>query len=138
MIYVTGDCHGDFHRFAGRNAPALQGLTKQDYVIICGDFGGVWEQTETSAELPVMIFLVGFSIQTRRIIADAVNFSTGIMCLIGSSICLGGSGSCRMKRSCRRGWIGWLRSITMWMRSLHIAVRRRCRQSLAWTMYRIG
>ena len=43
MIYVTGDTHGliDFDkltRFAGEHKE----LTRKDYVIICGDFGGVW------------------------------------------------------------------------------------------------
>lgn len=41
MVYVTGDTHGDFDRivwFAQEN----NDLTKDDYLIICGDFGGVW------------------------------------------------------------------------------------------------
>ena len=38
MIYITGDCHGDFSRFDNLN------LTKDDYVIICGDFGGIWHE----------------------------------------------------------------------------------------------
>ncbi len=39
MIYVTGDCHGDFSRFEKER---YSNLTKNDYVIICGDFGGIW------------------------------------------------------------------------------------------------
>lgn len=41
-IFLTGDTHGDFSRFRKGNYAALDNLTKEDYVIICGDFGGVW------------------------------------------------------------------------------------------------
>jgi len=43
MIYVTGDIHGDISRFYTRNFPEKKGLTKSDYLIICGDFGLVWD-----------------------------------------------------------------------------------------------
>ena len=39
MIYITGDCHGDFRRFNKRNFPEQKKMTKDDYVIVCGDFG---------------------------------------------------------------------------------------------------
>ncbi|MBR3515371.1 MAG: metallophosphoesterase [Lachnospiraceae bacterium] len=42
MIYVTGDTHGDFRRFNKENFPEQKEMTKEDYVIICGDFGGIW------------------------------------------------------------------------------------------------
>ena len=42
MIYITGDCHSDFTRFSMDNFPIQTEMTKDDYVIICGDFGGVW------------------------------------------------------------------------------------------------
>lgn len=41
-IYVTGDCHGGFQRFTTQNFPQLKGMGRDDYVIICGDHGGVW------------------------------------------------------------------------------------------------
>ena len=41
-IYITGDCHGDFQRFTTRNFPQLKELDRDDYVILAGDFGGVW------------------------------------------------------------------------------------------------
>ena len=41
MIYITGDCHSNFERFIPRNFPEQKEMTKDDYVIICGDFGGV-------------------------------------------------------------------------------------------------
>ena len=42
MIYITGDTHADFRRFNTRNFPEQRGITKDDYVIVCGDFG-IWD-----------------------------------------------------------------------------------------------
>lgn len=42
MIFITGDTHGDFTKFSTDAFPEQKGMTKDDYVIICGDFGGVW------------------------------------------------------------------------------------------------
>ncbi|MEK3792939.1 metallophosphoesterase family protein [Paenibacillus sp. FSL R7-0204] len=45
MIYITGDIHGSISvasRFNSRNFPEGRTLTKQDYVIIVGDFGLLW------------------------------------------------------------------------------------------------
>lgn len=46
MIYITGDCHADFHRFSSHIFKAQKDMTKEDFVIICGDFGGVWYDRE--------------------------------------------------------------------------------------------
>ena len=42
-IYITGDCHADFRKFNNENFPEQKSLDKKDYVIVCGDFGGVWD-----------------------------------------------------------------------------------------------
>ena len=44
MIYITGDTHGDFdnEKINTRNFPQQKEMTKDDYIIICGDFGCVW------------------------------------------------------------------------------------------------
>ena len=42
MIHITGDTHSDFARFSTDKFPIQKEMTKNDYVIICGDFGGVW------------------------------------------------------------------------------------------------
>lgn len=43
MIYLTGDCHGDFGRFSRRRRMQLPfELTQKDIVIICGDMGLLW------------------------------------------------------------------------------------------------
>lgn len=42
MVYVTGDTHGDIRRF---NDPRLRKLKKGDTLIVCGDFGFIWDGT---------------------------------------------------------------------------------------------
>lgn len=44
MIYVTGDTHGriDISKLNTKRFPEGKNLTKKDYVIICGDFGLIW------------------------------------------------------------------------------------------------
>ena len=42
-IWITGDTHGDFSRLAEGVFPALDRLTKKDCLIVCGDFGGLWQ-----------------------------------------------------------------------------------------------
>lgn len=44
MIYITGDCHGDYHKFTVEKFPEQKHLTKKDYVIVCGDFG-YWDNS---------------------------------------------------------------------------------------------
>lgn len=43
MIYVLGDLHGELHRLTANRFPNGAKLTRDDYVIVCGDFGGVWD-----------------------------------------------------------------------------------------------
>ena len=50
MIYITGDTHGDFSRFSSNNFLDGKKLTKNDYVIILGDFGGFWNHVQTKQE----------------------------------------------------------------------------------------
>lgn len=38
MIYATGDTHGNFQRFAPEHFPEQAGMTKEDYMLICGDY----------------------------------------------------------------------------------------------------
>ena len=48
MIYVTGDTHADLDigKLAVRFFPQQKNLTKDDYLIICGDFGLVWDDSK--------------------------------------------------------------------------------------------
>lgn len=50
MIYFTGDTHGDFRRFSSEFFPEGKNCTKDDFVIILGDFGGVWKLSEDGDE----------------------------------------------------------------------------------------
>lgn len=49
-IYITGDTHGDFLRFNSSNFPKGKKLNKNDYIIILGDFGGIWDYKGISKE----------------------------------------------------------------------------------------
>ena len=42
-IFITGDTHGDFTRFKKKIFYEQAELSKEDCVIICGDFGGIWD-----------------------------------------------------------------------------------------------
>lgn len=42
-VFLTGDTHGKFDRLEAGAFPELDVLSREDCVIICGDFGGVWE-----------------------------------------------------------------------------------------------
>lgn len=51
-VFITGDIHGeiDINRFSSSDFPEGKELTKDDYVIICGDFGLVWSDPPTKEE----------------------------------------------------------------------------------------
>lgn len=44
MFYITGDLHGeyDIHKLSSKRFPMGNNLTRDDYLIICGDFSLVW------------------------------------------------------------------------------------------------
>lgn len=42
MIYITGDTHGEITRFCESGMPGESSWTKDDKLMICGDFGFVW------------------------------------------------------------------------------------------------
>ena len=48
MILVTGDIHGslDIAKLDDELNPVFSEMTKEDFVIICGDFGLVWDNSE--------------------------------------------------------------------------------------------
>lgn len=50
-IFITGDTHGDFSRLERGWFPELDNLSKEDYVLICGDFGGVWDDGKEEKEI---------------------------------------------------------------------------------------
>ena len=52
MIYLTGDIHGDhsINKLASSDFPEGKTLTKDDYVIILGDFGLLWKHEPDAQE----------------------------------------------------------------------------------------
>ena len=44
-LYVTGDTHGEEGRFKYMGSEIMRTLTKDDYLIICGDFGYIFNDT---------------------------------------------------------------------------------------------
>lgn len=48
MIYITGDTHVpiDVEKLNEDLFPEQKDLSRSDYVIVCGDFGGVWDDSE--------------------------------------------------------------------------------------------
>lgn len=48
MIYVTGDTHADYDikKLSSDYFPQQRTMNKDDYVIICGDFGLVWDDSK--------------------------------------------------------------------------------------------
>ena len=49
MIFVTGDLHGnlDKSKLNTQSFPHQEELTKDDFVIIAGDFGGIWDESRS-------------------------------------------------------------------------------------------
>ena len=46
MVYITGDCHGDWRKFSTSKFKDQTGMTRDDYVIVCGDFG-LWHDDKS-------------------------------------------------------------------------------------------
>lgn len=47
-IWISGDCHSDVSRFNTECFPEQYEMTKDDIVLICGDFGLVWNRNKES------------------------------------------------------------------------------------------
>ena len=53
MLYLTGDTHGtnDILKLSDNFFPAKNNLSRSDYVLITGDFGGIWSGDEKDGEV---------------------------------------------------------------------------------------
>lgn len=53
MLYITGDTHNciDFQKLSYKNWPVSKKFSKEDYVIIAGDFGLPWDNSKTDLNL---------------------------------------------------------------------------------------
>ncbi len=47
MVFITGDTHGEYKRFENRK---LKKLTENDCLIICGDFGFIWNNSKSERD----------------------------------------------------------------------------------------
>lgn len=76
MIFVTGDCHGDFEKFKTKAFIEQKEMSKNDIVIICGDFGGVWDwQGENPTEKHNLDWLDRKSFTTVFVDGNHENFN---------------------------------------------------------------
>ncbi|MBP3832258.1 MAG: metallophosphoesterase [Clostridia bacterium] len=76
MIYITGDTHSDFTRLADDQFPIQTEMTKNDYVIICGDFGGVWTfEEESNREKYILDWLNNKNFTTLFVDGNHENFT---------------------------------------------------------------
>lgn len=76
MIYITGDTHSYFSHFNEDKFPIQKEMTKDDYVIICGDFGGVWTfEEESSREKEVLDWLSERNFTTLFVDGNHENFT---------------------------------------------------------------
>ncbi len=48
MLYVTSDLHGDFTRFQN---PRLKKLRRGDFLVVCGDFGFIWDNSKHESQI---------------------------------------------------------------------------------------
>lgn len=46
ITYVTGDCHGDYGKFSTKRFPVQKEMTRDDVMIVCGDFG-IWDDDKS-------------------------------------------------------------------------------------------
>ena len=46
MLYITGDTHGETGRFLYKKSAIEKNLTENDKLIICGDFGYIWKNSD--------------------------------------------------------------------------------------------
>lgn len=59
MIYVTGDTHGDLSRFKD---PQMKKLGKGDTLIVCGDFGFIWDNSKREQAALKKLMMKDFTI----------------------------------------------------------------------------
>ena len=76
LFYITGDTHSDFSRFTEEDFPIQLEMTKDDYVIICGDFGGVWTfEEESSREKELLDWLDNKNFTTLFVDGNHENYT---------------------------------------------------------------
>ena len=63
-VYITGDCHRDFRKLNTDSFPEQKEMGRGDTVIICGDFGFIWDgskqEQSTLRKLAAKDFTIAF------------------------------------------------------------------------------
>ena len=75
MIYLTGDTHGNFIRLHEDSFYEQKEMTKDDYLIIAGDFGGIWAQEEHNGEKMELDWLESLTFTTLFVDGNHENFN---------------------------------------------------------------
>ena len=76
MIYIKGDTHADFTRLNEENFPIQKQMNKQDFLIICGDFGGVWSfEEESNREKQILDWLNSRNFTTLFVDGNHENYT---------------------------------------------------------------
>ena len=71
MIYITGDLHGEIERLESK---AVKKLKKGDTLIVCGDFGFVWDGSEREKKVLKKLGKQKYRILRRTGTADIREF----------------------------------------------------------------
>ena len=80
MIYITGDCHANWGKLATHSFTEQKNMTRDDFVIVCGDFG-IWQDTKSErwwldwlSERPfTLLFVDGNHENFDRLYSDEFN-----------------------------------------------------------------
>lgn len=72
-IFIVGDCHGDLQNLI-RVKDKYCDLTKEDYVIICGDFGFIWKEKSDNFEQFLLNEIENYPFTTLFIDGNHENF----------------------------------------------------------------
>ena len=77
MIYITGDIHGDhdIHKLNTTWFPEQKELTKDDYLIVCGDFGLIWDDQPSKKEIHWLKWLEDKPFTTLFVDGNHENFN---------------------------------------------------------------
>ena len=74
MVYITGDTHGDISWFKN---PKLKKLGEKDILIVCGDFGYIFNGDKT--EKQVIEYLASSEAKEEKLLENQLAFKTPIV-----------------------------------------------------------
>ena len=63
MVYITGDMHGDLSRFKN---PIFKKLKAGDVLIVCGDFGFIWDGSRQESHPGAVVGPKGWAVRPLK------------------------------------------------------------------------